>query len=55
MVVLRHTIIQPGTVMVETLHTPVADGTMLRSGGSDYFAIRANINWVALSEDIQEG
>ena len=48
MVLDSNTVIDPRTMMVESLHTSIADCAMPRSWSPNYLTIWADISWVYL-------
>ena len=40
MILNPHTIIDPGTMMVEAFYTPITESAVARSLSSDHFAVR---------------
>lgn len=55
MVVNTDTVIEPGTVMVESFDAAVADGAVFRANGPDYFAFGAHFTGVNLFQHFHEG
>jgi len=54
MVLDADTVVDPWAVMVESLDTSVADGTMTRPGCLDYLALGAEISRIDISKKFQE-
>jgi len=48
-------VINPRTMMIKSLNTLVANGTMTRSGSSDDFTFWTEINWIYVVEKLQKG
>ena len=48
-------VVNPWAVVVESLNALVADGTVSASGRSDDFALWAEVSWVDISEQLEEG
>ena len=46
MVAHAHTVVNPGTVVVEALDTLVADCTVTRPGSANAFAVRAKLGTI---------
>ena len=45
-----HAVVDPGTVVVESLNALVADSAMAGASSSDYFAFGTEVGWVDISE-----
>lgn len=49
-----HAVVDPWAVVVKSLNALVADCAMAASGGSDDFALRAEVCWVDISKKVKE-
>lgn len=54
MVADANTVVDPGAMMVESLNTDIADGTMPGSRGPDDLAVGAQVSRVELLEQVHE-
>ena len=54
MVVDSHAVVKPRTVVVETLHTSVADGAVARARGAQDEAVWAHFAWMDFLKQFQE-
>ena len=54
MVATAYTIIDPWTVVVESLHTPIADGAVAGSRRPQHLTVGAHLTGMYMSEYVQE-
>eukprot|EP00352_Strombidinopsis_acuminata_P006348 CAMPEP_0176355546 /NCGR_PEP_ID=MMETSP0126-20121128/13371_1 /TAXON_ID=141414 ORGANISM="Strombidinopsis acuminatum, Strain SPMC142" /NCGR_SAMPLE_ID=MMETSP0126 /ASSEMBLY_ACC=CAM_ASM_000229 /LENGTH=60 /DNA_ID=CAMNT_0017708241 /DNA_START=869 /DNA_END=1048 /DNA_ORIENTATION=+ len=54
MVVVAHAVVDPGTVMIISFDTTIANVAMTRSIRTDYITIRAEQDWIELVKHISK-